>query len=138
LQALETVLRYFIAKKDGEAIEFPKPGDTTVKLSYLTRFISLGKLIKTYNDALTKAEQKFAVDTDTVHVRDAIAHGRLVTTKELPFRLWKFGAHKGDKVEIEFSEELTDDWLKTKSAAIDAEKQKVVDCFKARAYQGLG
>lgn len=76
--------------------------------------------------------------TGVVHVRDAIAHGRLVTTKELPFRLWKFGAHKGGHVEIELSEELTEDWLKTTSAMIDAEKQKVVDCFKARGYQGLG
>ena len=44
LQALETVLRYFLAKMNNEVIEFPKVGDTTVKLSYLTRYISLGKL----------------------------------------------------------------------------------------------
>ena len=118
LQALETVLRYFLAKMEDEVIEFPRPGDTTVKLSYVTRYISLGKLIKTYNAALTDAEQNFAVDAGLVHVRDAIAHGRLVTTRELPFRLWKFGAHKGGYVEIEFSEELTEDWLRTTSATM--------------------
>jgi hypothetical protein len=137
LQALETVLRYFLAKKEKEAVEFPKVGDKLVKLSYLTRFVSLSKLIKTYNEALTDEEKKYAVDATVVHVRDAIAHGRLVTTKELPFRLWKFGAHKGEKIEIEFSEELTTDWLTKTSAMIDGEKQKVIDCFGARGYQGL-
>jgi hypothetical protein len=138
LQALETVLRYFLAKANGEDIQFPKVGDKLVKLNYLTRFISLGKLIKTFNEGLADAEKQFEVDADVVHIRDAIAHGRLVTTKELPFRLWKFGAHKGGDVEIEFSEELTADWLKKTAATIDQQKQKVLDRFKARGYQGLG
>ena len=30
LQALETVLRYFLAKLRNEVVEFPKPGDQTV------------------------------------------------------------------------------------------------------------
>jgi hypothetical protein len=71
-----------------------------------------------------------------VHIRDAIAHGRLVTIKELPFRLWKFGPRKDGHVDIEFSEELTADWLKSTSAMIVREKQKVLDCFAARGYQG--
>jgi hypothetical protein len=137
LQALETVLRYFLAKMNNEDIQFPKVRDKLVRLSYLTRFISLGKLIKTYNETLRNEEKKFAIGANVVHVRDAIAHGRLVTTSEMPFRLWKFGDHKGENVEIEFSEELTDDWLNTTAATIESEKQKVADCFKARGYQGL-
>jgi hypothetical protein len=77
------------------------------------------------------------VDIGVVHIRDAIAHGRLVATKELPFRLWKFGPRKNGHVEIEFSEELSPDWLKNTSATIDHEKQNVLDCFAARGYQGL-
>lgn len=137
LQALETVLRYFLAKTRNEVVEFPKVGDKTVKLTYLTRHTSLGKLIRTFNEALAEEEKKFEVDIGVVHVRDAIAHGRLVTTKELPFRLWKFGPRKNGQVDIEFSEELTADWLKKTSAMIDGEKQKVLDYFAARGYQEL-
>jgi hypothetical protein len=79
LQALETVLRYFLAKLRNEIVEFPKVGDQTVKLTYLTRRTSLGKLIRTFNEALTHAEKNFKVDIGVVHIRDAIAHGRLVT-----------------------------------------------------------
>jgi hypothetical protein len=93
LQALETVLRYFLAKLRNEAVEFPKAGDQTVKFSYLTRRTSLGKLIRTFNEVLAEAEKKFEVDIGIVHIRDAIAHGRLVTTTELPFRLWKRRRH---------------------------------------------
>jgi hypothetical protein len=118
-------------------VEFPKVGDQTVKLTYLTRRTSLGKLIRTFNEALADAEKKFEVDIGVVHIRDAIAHGRLVTIKELPFRLWKFGPRKDGHVDIEFSEELTADWLKGTSAMIVREKQKVLDCFAARGYQGL-
>lgn len=61
LQALETVLRYFLAKLRNEVVEFPKVGDQTVKLSYLTRRTSLGKLIRTFNGALAEAEKKPSV-----------------------------------------------------------------------------
>jgi hypothetical protein len=137
LQALETVLRYFLAKLRNEVVEFPKAGDQTVKFSYLTRRTSLGKLIRTFNNALAEGEKKFEVDIGVVHIRDAIAHGRLVTTKELPFRLWKFGPRRNGHVEIEFSEELTAEWLESTSNLIYREKQKVLDCFAARGYQGL-
>lgn len=137
LQALETVLRYFLAKLRNEVEEFPKPSDQTAKFSYLTRHTSLGKLIRTFNGVLGEAEKKFEVDIGVVHIRDAIAHGRLVTTKELPFRLWKFGANRNARVNIEFSEELTSDWLKSTSDMIVREKQKVLDCFAVRGYQGL-
>ena len=72
-----------------------------------------------------------------MHVRDAgITHGRLVTTSEMPFRLWKFGDHKGENVEIEFSEELTANWLKTTSATIESEKQRVGDCLRRGVIRG--
>jgi hypothetical protein len=137
LAALETVLRYFLAKLRNEVIEFPKVGDQSVKFSYLTRHTSLGKLIRTFNDALAEAEKKFEVDIGVVHIRDAIAHGRVVTTKELPFRLWKFGSNRNGQVAIEFSEELTADWLKNTSDMIFAQKEKVLGCFNLRGYKGL-
>ncbi len=137
MQALETVLRFLLAKVRNESVEFPNPGDQAAKFSYLTRHTTLGKLIRTFNEALAETEKKFEVDIGAVHIRDAIAHGRLVTTRELPFRLWKFGANRNGQVAIEFSEELTAEWLKSTSDMIFREKQKVLDCFAARGYEGL-
>jgi hypothetical protein len=137
LQALETVLRYFLLRLYKEELQFPEIGDQEAKKTYLTRFMSLGNLIKYYNKALGEGEEKFKVDREAVRVRDAFAHGRLLTTKELPARLWKFGGSKNDHVNIEFCEELTVDWLRSKSNMIDGERQKVVDCFNARGYEGL-
>jgi hypothetical protein len=85
LLALETVLRFFLAKLKKEEVAFPKLGDRLVKLTQLTRYTSLSKLVKSYNNALQEEEKQFEVDKEVIHVRDAIAHGRLVTTKELPF-----------------------------------------------------
>jgi hypothetical protein len=137
LQALETVLRFFLAKLKKEEVAFPKAGDRLVTLTQLTRYTPLSKLVKSYNNALEEKEKQFEVDKEVIHIRDAIAHGRLVTTKELPFRLWKFGARKNGDVEIDFCEELTLDWLKSKSALTNREKQKVIDCFNARGFEGL-
>jgi hypothetical protein len=90
LQALETVLRYFLLKLRNQTAEFPKVGDQAAKKTYLTRSLSLDKLIRNYNSNLTKEERKFAIDRDVTRVRNAFAHGRLLTTSELPGRLWNF------------------------------------------------
>jgi hypothetical protein len=137
LQALETVLRYFLLIRRGEKPQFPKPGDQDAAKTYLTCFLSLGTLIKTYNKALDDTEKQFKVDRTVVRIRDSFAHGRLLTSTELPARLWKFGSSKKKRVKIEFCEELTVEWLKSTSTMIDRERQKVVDCFQARGYKGL-
>jgi hypothetical protein len=138
LLALETVLRYFLLKLHGEEVQFPTVGDREAKITYLTRFASLSKLISEYHAALGETEKQYAVDTSVVSIRNAFAHGRLLLSKEIPARLWKFGSHKlGQVVDIEFCEELTADWLKKTTLIVDRQRQKVVDCFHARGYQGL-
>lgn len=138
LLALETVLRYFLLKLNGEEVQFPTVGDREAKVTYLTRFASLSKLISEYHAALGETEKKYAVDTSVVPIRNAFAHGRLLTSTEIPARLWKFGSHKlGQVVDIEFCEELTAEWLKKTTLLVDQQRQKVVDCFHARGYQGL-
>lgn len=138
LQALETVIRYFLARRYGQDIQFPKVGEEEAAENYLTRWVGLDKLAKNYNGALTEEEAKFKVDrNEVVRIRDAFAHGRLLTSTEIPARLWKFSHAKQGKVKVEFNEELTPDWLKKTYLMIDGERQKVVDCFKARGYQGL-
>jgi hypothetical protein len=139
LLALETVLRYFLLKLNGEEVHFPTVGDREAKITYLTRFANLSKLISEYHAALSETEKKkYGVDTSVVAIRNAFAHGRLLTSKEIPARLWKFGSHKlGHVVDIEFCEELTDEWLKKTTLLVDQQRQKVVDCFHARGFQGL-
>jgi hypothetical protein len=138
LQALETCLRYFLVRLRKQDPQFPKVGDRDAKKTYMTRYLSLGKIIRKYNSVLNPTEVKYRVNEEVVHIRDAFAHGRLVTPTELPARLWKFGNSKNGRITIEFSEELTLDWLKSKALMIAGEKDKVVECFNARGYEGLG
>jgi hypothetical protein len=137
LQALETHLRYFIVKSSGQEVAFPKEGDKDVTENYLTNYVSLGELIKTFNAVLSADERMFLVDESVVVVRDAFAHGRLVTKTVFPATLWKFGRSRDGRVPVEFCEVLTKDWLVKTSNRIDAERQRVLDCFTARGYQGL-
>jgi hypothetical protein len=137
LQALETVLRYFLLRLHKQEVQFPKVGDADASVTYLTKYAFLGQLVDEYNRSLEESERQFEVDTKVIDVRNAIAHGRLLTSKELPYRLWRFGRPKKGRVQVEFSEELTLEWLQSKSDMIYSQKQKVLDCFNARGYKGL-
>jgi hypothetical protein len=136
LQALETVLRYHSMGAKAREVQFPKPGERDAVENDLTSWTFLGKLIKRFNSSLGPDEQQYKVDAQVLVIRDAFAHGRLVTTDEkLPFTLWL----KPDErpVPVEFHQELTQEWLtKTRDMILD-QKQKVIDCFNARGYQGL-
>jgi hypothetical protein len=138
LQALETVLRYFLLRVSRQDPHFPKVDDADAAETALTNYTSLDFLIDQYNKELTEPEKKFNVDKTVVTIRDAIAHGRLLATlQQPPYRLWKFGKAKDKRVPIEFCEELTVEWLRAKSDMIFVEKQKVLDCFNGRGYKGL-
>jgi len=137
LAALETVLRRYLVAARSQNAPFPKPGDRDAKKSYLTGYFFLNELIKKYHNTLTDQEAKFRVDTRVVGIRDAFAHGRMVTETGLPFHLWKFGRASKGRVPVEFSKELTTDWLKETALMIEREKEKVVQCFKSRDFKGL-
>jgi hypothetical protein len=75
-----------------------------------------------------------------VLIRDALAHGRLFVRgndPKPPYELWKFGKANEGKMPVEFSETLTQDWLKSMWLLIDGECQKVVECSKGRGYRRL-
>jgi hypothetical protein len=138
LQALETVLRFFLLTVNGQAKEFPKPGAKDTVINYLTDYRSLGNLMMLYNEKLNEKETEYAVDIESVVlIRDAFAHGRLVTVSDLPATLWKFGQPTNGRVPIEFSQVLTLNWLTEKSKFIDDQREKVVACYKARGLGGL-
>jgi hypothetical protein len=138
LQALETVLRYYSMGPKAQEVEFPKVGEPEAVESGLTNYVSLGGLVKRFNKSLKPDEQQFKVDSQVVVIRDAMAHGRLLASEQkLPYQLWKFGKPNNGRVPVEFYKELTVEWLTEAKNLIDAQRQKVVDCFKARDYQGL-
>jgi hypothetical protein len=140
LQALESVLRGFLVERYGQCTRFPMLGDKIACRSYLTAWISLGDLVNDYHRDLKENEKQFSIDPAVVLVRDALAHGRLIVrgaNPQPPFELWKFGRVQDGKVVVDFSETLTEDWLKAKWLLIDAERQKVLDCSKARGYKLL-
>jgi hypothetical protein len=140
LQALETVLRGFLVERFGQCAAFPNMGDKTACRNYLTAYASLGALIDDYHRDLGEHEKNFSINPTVVLVRDALAHGRLIVRGNEPgppFELWKFGKVQDGKVQVEFSETLTEDWLKSKWLLIDGERQKVFDCGKGRGYKRL-
>jgi hypothetical protein len=94
-------------------------------------------LIDEYNRSLEESERQFEVDTKVIAVRDSLAHGRLLTSDALPYRLWRFGRPEGGRVKVEFSEELTLEWLKSNSDMIYSQKEKFLNCFNGRGYEGL-
>lgn len=139
LSALETALRYFLATANDQPRDFPKRGDIDAPINFLTDYRSLNNLLMLYNEKLTAAEiQKHAIAFEPILViRDSLAHGRILTTAELPFTLWKFGEPINGRVPIEFSEVMTLDWLKKTAKLVEDEKDKVIACFKDRGYKGL-
>jgi hypothetical protein len=138
LQALELILRLFLLKARKQFIDWPKPTDTLVLENYVTNYLSLGPVIDDFNRELTDTEKlRFTVDKSVVDVRDAIAHGRLVTpTEGFPATLWRFGKPKDGRVPAS-NITLTKDWLLRTSDNIDAQRGKVLECFKSRSYEGL-
>jgi hypothetical protein len=132
------VLRYHSMGNKAREVQFPKPGERDTVESDLTSWTFLGKLIKRFNSSLGPDEQQYKVDVQVLVIRDAFAHGRLMTTEEkLPFTLWLFGKPYDRRVPVEFQQELTLEWLTKTRDMILAQKQKVIDCFNARGYQGL-
>jgi len=92
LQALETAIRFFFFRKNGETNPFPKPGAEEAPSSSLTAYRELGKWIRRFNSSLSKEElSKFRISDDVVEIRDAIAHGRLIAP-EPPSCPTRFGS----------------------------------------------
>ncbi len=136
LTALETALRFFLLKANNQTFTAPDDNVADAPVNYMTKYVSLGDLIKAYNAKLAQAEiAKYKVDDRPVHIRDSLAHGRLVAPlKDVPLTLWKFGRQSGGRVPIEFHDVLTKEWLEETWKYIDQQKSLVVECSKKRGY----
>jgi GTP diphosphokinase / guanosine-3',5'-bis(diphosphate) 3'-diphosphatase len=58
LQALETVLRYFLLRLHKQEAQFPKVADTDASVTYLTKYAFLGQLVDEYNRSLEESERQ--------------------------------------------------------------------------------
>jgi hypothetical protein len=136
LAALESSLRFFLLKANKETFAAPKPEETDAPLNHITNFASLSWLINEYNRKLDPSETaQFALDNESVRIRDALAHGRLVApSNEFPLTLWKFGLVKSGRVPIEYNEVLTVEWLDETWKTINRQKELVTACSKQRGY----
>jgi len=141
LQALETAIRAFLECRDGRPLTFPRPGETETEETWLTKYVYFGPLVQEFNKSLKTAEERarYTLDLDVVSIRNAFAHGRLFSDFErLPARLWKFGdKNSRGKIDVDFSQLLTPEWLLKNHNFIVREKQKVHSCFDSRKYKGL-
>jgi hypothetical protein len=118
LISLETILRFYILKKEGDDQNFVDPskanvGDLVEKNAF-TNYDMLSSLIKKYNKYHNNTE---AIDeNDIVSIRDLLAHGRAYSLKEdiFPLTIIKFKPENSNnlgKVEVSHKEILDKRWF---------------------------
>ncbi len=80
--------------------------------SEITSYDTLGRLIKKFNDEMTRRGQS-GIDDSLVRVRDAIAHGRVSAPKpNARMQLLKFSVPDNGYVEVEFSAQMSKEWFR--------------------------
>lgn len=136
LAALESSLRFLMLKLNGETFRVPRPGDVDAPLNWMTKWISLGDLIRKYNGELTANERgQFAITQDATDIRDALAHGRIHSPElTFPWTLTKFGKQRAGRVLIDRHEQMTVEWLDNAYKLVGEHKAKVDACNKGRGF----
>jgi len=137
LHALEFVIRIFLAEAASQKIELPGPTTRQLPETFVTNYMSLGDLIDTYNSVLESSENAYAVGTEAVKIRDAIAHGRVFTSEDFPVTLYKFGKVNDGMVPVEYAEVLSVDWLNQKCEFLMMQISNVLQCARKRGYQAI-
>lgn len=90
-----------------------------------TDYSTLGELIQKYNN-IVKNNPSDTVDPNIVHLRDALAHGRVFScVMQTPLKLLKFDKPKNGKVNVTFAQNMTDEWLKNQIDKVYKELMKV-------------
>jgi NADH/NAD ratio-sensing transcriptional regulator Rex len=142
LQALEFALRLFLyelQKTDSNQqtqsfdLQSLSVGEW-VPETPLTNYDTLGQLINKVNAELQNRGSSDQVDLSVVELRDAIAHGRVLSLRqEGPFSILKFSKPLNGKVQVAVAVEMTPGWFKQQIKHTRAEVDKVV-----RIARGLG
>ena len=129
LLTVEEYLRDYLVwkEKKGEPIFEPpiykmKEGDFIEKNAY-TDFISLGDLIKNFNDKVSTQEQ--IGSAKILKIRNALAHGRLIGKLDDGYWLSKYGIPKNGKVKVESHHKFNSEWLTQSEEYIRKETGRV-------------
>ena len=89
----------------------------------LTNFDTLGQTLRKYNASVAKG---FRVDESVVDLRDALAHGRVLSAaRSFPLRLFKFSKAIGHKVKVTHAETLDLAYLRAQVRRLLDEIKKV-------------
>jgi len=142
LQSLEFALRLFLDETQGHpGVANDKSMQLTelvvgewVSENYFTNYDTLKQLIRKANVELQTRGLSERVDESLVELRDAIAHGRVLSLNpEGPFRILKFSKPIDRKTQVKISVEMTPEWLSQQTKHTHDEILKVV-----RLAQTLG
>ena len=134
LLTLELLARLFLHECQGANQPAP-PGQAAfhqhqvgdwVNETALTNYDTLKIVIRKCNAVLKARGPGEFLDESLVEIRDALAHGRLLGTDPCTFQLVRFSRAKNKQVQVEFSAEITSDWIQTQVSRTHTELQKVV------------
>jgi len=142
LHSLETLLRVFLAEHNKECepvVNFDSLAvGHCVRVNSLTNYDTLGKLVDKYNEAVKSKCSEDALGSTVVHLRDMIAHGRVLgRSPSLPYTLYKFGHPADDRVLVVASETMDECWFKAKIDFVFREIRKVADAAKTMGFSNI-
>lgn len=129
LQSLEFALRAALFNHNnrstsGLKFEEIQVGDE-VDENEFTNYNTLRELIDKYNKQIATDEAS-KIDTDIIIIRDALAHGRVSSSSPTEhMRIIKFNKPKSKKVIVNFSEKMSESWMKSTIKRVYNEVQKV-------------
>ena len=125
--SLEFVLRAFLHEtEDDPESRLPqsthlhelRKGDEVPENAF-TNYDTLAILIEKYNSNPKISASASTIDKNIVHIRDAIAHGRVFgRIPSPPFRLLKFSRPKDKRTRVTFSVLLTHEWFNQQLAKV--------------------
>ncbi len=136
MQTLEIAIRDFLfidakglqaAKEHAQSLRKLKVGQSVLETPF-TNYDNLGTLIRKYNKRVEAIAKELRVDETIVHLRDALAHGRVFSFEpSSSMILLKFSSSKDGYVEVEFSAAMTRDWFDKEIKRVKREFNKVVE-----------
>ena len=83
----------------------------SVQETHLTNYDSLEQLIDKYNNVVNPANSLFLLDRTVVEIRDALAHGRVMSrTSNPPLRIFKFNRPNRGNVDVVYDQTMDQQW----------------------------
>ena len=132
LHAIEGAIRHFLYlhvddKIPSVDLESVTVGDI-VPLNSITDYDSLGRLIDRFNAYCHSQGVGAELSMELVSLRDAIAHGRVLTRTALPMRISKFSRPRNGEVRVEYHQTMDQAWF---SRGLDLTTRSIKNVVRA-------